>query len=352
MSHPYSAIPDHQNWRRAPGAADPAALDPVASAKFTIAPDAPVACAGSCFAQHVMRHLGRAGFNTLVAEGPPALLGDDLAERFQYGIFSTRSGNIYTARQLLQLIQRANGTFAPAAAPWRTDAGLIDPFRPSIGPFASEAELEGDRAWHLACVREMISEMSVFVFTLGLTEAWLDSDGAVYPLVPGAAGGTFDPARHRFHNFTVEEVVADFAAALALIRAVNPGVRVILTVSPVPLMATALPRHVLQSTVYSKSVLRVAAQLLADGDEAIDYFPSYEIITAPHTRGRYFGPDARAVTEEGVDHVMRVFLKHYANVAPAPGSAQARQSANAAYRAQAQQLADAFCDEEALDGPR
>lgn len=351
MSHPYSAIADHQHWRRAPGTSDPAALDPVAAPKFTIAADAPIASAGSCFAQHVMRHLGAAGFNTLVAEGPPALLSDELAARFQYGVFSTRSGNIYTARQLRQLLERANGTFVPAAEPWSAEDGLLDPFRPSVGPFRSAAELEGDRAFHLEAVRRMVKEMSVFVFTLGLTEAWLDADGAVFPLAPGVVGGTFDPDRHTFHNFTVEETVADLAAALDLIRAENTAARMILTVSPVPLMATAEPRHVLASTVYSKSVLRVAAQTLADRDAGVDYFPSYEIITAPQTRGRYFGPDARAVTEEGVAHVMRVFLKHYAGVAGAPVTSRERQRANADFRARSEALAEAFCDEEALDTP-
>lgn len=351
MTHPYSDIPDHQHWRRAPGAADPAALDPVVAPKFTISRQDRVATAGSCFAQHVMRALDAAGFNTLVAEGPPALLDETLARRFHYGEFSTRSGNIYTARQLLQLIERANGTFTPRCAPWEGPEGLIDPFRPSIGPFASVAELAADRDTHLAAVRTMIAEMDVFVFTLGLTEAWLDADGAVFPLAPGVVGGTFEPDRHRFRNFTVADTVKDFSAALALIRAVNPDVRVMLTVSPVPLMATALPRHVLTSTVHSKAMLRVAAQNLVNRDEKVDYFPSYEVVTAPHTRGRYFGPDARAVTQEGVAHVMRLVLKHYGAMDEAPQGA-ATPDANAAYRAEMQALAEAFCDEEALDDPR
>lgn len=352
MSHPYSAIPDHQHWRRAPGAEDPAALDPVVAPKFAISREDRVATAGSCFAQHVMRSLSGAGFNTLVCEGAPSLLDETLARRFHYGEFTTRSGNIYTARQLRQLFERANGTFKPVAEPWEGPDGLIDPFRPSIGPFASVAELEADRAAHLDAVRRMMAEMDVFVFTLGLTEAWVDSDGAVFPLVPGVVGGTFDRERHQFRNFSVPDTVKDFSTALQMIRAVNPDVRVILTVSPVPLMATAVPRHVLTSTVYSKSVLRVAAQNLVSRDDRIDYFPSYEIVTAPQTRGRYFGPDARSVTEEGVAHVMRLFLKHYGAAAPATDAAPSRADANAAFRKQAAALAEAFCDEEALDDRR
>ena len=40
----------------------------------------------------------------------------------------------------------------------------------------------------------------------------------------------------------------------------NPKARLVLTVSPVPLAATASGSHVLPATIYSKSVLRAAAQ--------------------------------------------------------------------------------------------
>ena len=81
-----------------------------------------------------------------------------------------------------------------------------------------------------------------------------------------------------------------------------------------PLNATALERHVLVSTTYSKAVLRVAAEEICATWPQVDYFPSYEIITAPQVRGRYYAADARAVLEEGVRHVMGVFFRHYTSV--------------------------------------
>ncbi|WMS43685.1 GSCFA domain-containing protein [Acuticoccus sp. MNP-M23] len=352
--HPYSDIADYRHWRRAPGVEDPAALDPVAAPKFTIGRDEAVATAGSCFAQHVMRHLAASGFNTLVAEEAPAIHRTNGGAHFHYGVFSTRSGNVYTARQLRQLFARAAGEFVPETNAWETAEGFIDPFRPSVGPFLSLAELEADRAYHLSRVRAMMADLSVFVFTLGLTEGWMDRDGAVFPLAPGVSGGTYDPARHTMKNFTVDETVADMRAALAALRAVNPAARVILTVSPVPLMATAEDRHVLASTTYSKAVLRVAAQMLSDADERVDYFPSYEIITAPQVRGRYYGPDARAVTEAGVSHVMGVFLKHYGGIVAAdvPGHDPAAGVQDRTHLDKTEEIVEVLCDEEALDAPR
>jgi hypothetical protein len=56
--------------------------------------------------------------------------------------------------------------------------------------------------------------------------------------------------------------------------------------------------------------LRTACEELSRQFDWLAYFPSYEIITGAYTRGRYFAEDLRSVTEEGVEHVMRLFLKH------------------------------------------
>ena len=79
-----------------------------------------------------------------------------------------------------------------------------------------------------------------------------------------------------------------------------------------PLVATYEPRHVLVSTTYSKSVLRVAAAEISQKFPHVWYFPSYEIITGNYNRGAYYADDLRNVTQTGVDHVMRLFLKHFA----------------------------------------
>jgi len=189
----------------------------------------------------------------------------------------------------------------------------------------------------------------VLVFTLGLTEAWaLKLDDAVFPLCPGVAGGQFDPARYEFHNFSVSEVVADMTAFIDGLRDKNPKCRIILTVSPVPLVATArVDTHVLAATVYSKSILRVAAEMVAQARSLVAYFPSYEIITARYDAGTYFAADRRAVLPEGVAHVMRAFAGCFTNIfAPLPLQVQE----GAAHMREIEALIQAQCDEIAL-GP-
>jgi hypothetical protein len=150
------------------------------------------------------------------------------------------------------------------------------------------------------------------------------------------------------------EVVADMSTFLAKLALVNPRARVILTVSPVPLVATAADRHVLVSTVYSKSVLRVAAEELERNHANVQYFPSYEIITGPHACGQYFGEDRRSVTESGVNHVMKVFMARMTvNAAPsAPPATETNASPRDVLQQQVRDmeaLAEAECDEEVLE---
>ena len=150
------------------------------------------------------------------------------------------------------------------------------------------------------------------MFTLGLTEAWRSkADGAVYPVAPGVAGGCFDPELHEFVNFTATEVRNDLFLFIEKIREINPRAKVLLTVSPVPLIATHEKRHVLVSTTLSKSALRVAADEAERHFSDVIYFPSYEIITSPAAGGAYYEDDLRQVTETGVKHVMRIFGKHF-----------------------------------------
>ena len=351
--HPYRSLPDSAYWRRAV-AAKGAAVDPVVGDFPRIARTDKVATAGSCFAQHVARHLAASGFNYLVTEQAHPILDAQIARAAGYGLYTARYGNIYTTLQLTQLIDRAYGRFSPAEDVWVGPDGksVVDPFRPTIQPegFASEAEMRADRTQHLARVREAFETLDLMVFTLGLTEGWVSAiDGAAFPLCPGVSGGSFDPARHLFRNLRTAEVRAQIGEFAEKLRAVNPKARLILTVSPVPLAASASGNHVLPATIYSKSALRAAAQEAAEDIEGVFYFPSYEIITGPQARGRFFAEDLREVTEEGVEYVMRIFLRHAAGL-EAPVSDQRAAQGEDRFSADVASWVETMCDEAMLDG--
>jgi hypothetical protein len=351
MQSPYSALPDYCFWRRSMSVTSPEDVDPVVSVPFGLSPQDKIATAGSCFAQHIARTLVAKGFHYFVTEA------GDLSDN--YGVFSARYGNIYTVKQLLQLFQRAYGLFHPAVTAWRREDGAyIDPFRPQIQDrgFASVEDLERDRSTHLTAVREMFESCDVFIFTLGLTEGWQSTeDGATIPLPPGAAKATVVAEDYVFRNFPVDEMATDLVNFIGKLRVINPHVRIILTVSPVPLIATYEDRHVLVSTIYSKSALRVVAEMVTQQADAVSYFPSYEIITGHHTQYRFFEPDLRSVSPAGVDSVMRLFAKHFMSnqVTPAPRIPEPapRTAVPEAFHSDpvVQELYKVVCDEEVLD---
>jgi hypothetical protein len=313
--NPYLKLKSYQLWRRGIESAEVRKVDPVVASTLTLTPMSKVATAGSCFAQHISRTLSNNGFTYFVAErGDESAHKDDL-EKLNYGVYSARYGNLYTSRQLIQLFERAYGEFMPLDDAWRRkDGRYVDPFRPMINPdgYATRDEVGKDRDEHFRNVRNMFESLDVFVFTLGLTESWRRrEDGAVFPLAPGVAGGGMDSAIYEFVNFETHDVIADLEYFLDRLSQVNPAARVIFTVSPVPLVATYEDRHVLSSTTYSKSALRSAADYIVRRYPQAEYFPSYEIITGNYNKGAYFESDLRSVREEGVAHVMRLFMKHY-----------------------------------------
>jgi hypothetical protein len=343
MSNPYQSQPDRAFWSRSVARLDPDDVDPVGDVPFHIHADDQVATAGSCFAQHISRALQARGFPYLITEPGPI--------EQNYGVYPARFGNIYTARQLVQLFQRAFGLFSPQDTVWERGGAFFDPFRPQIetGGFATPEDLHADRETHLAAVRRMFETADVLIFTLGLTEGWVSSnDGAVVPLAPGVVAEAAPGVVYNPHNFSVQETVDDLRAAIRHARVLRPDLKIILTVSPVPLIATIGSQHVLSATAYSKAILRVAAEMVSGSEPAVAYFPSYEMITGAHNGSRFLADDLRTVLPEGVAQVMSAFARHYltSELAPAP---QARPHPSPERLRQNTEVGLVICDEEVID---
>jgi hypothetical protein len=312
--NPYQTLPPSAFWKTAVADCDITEITELCRPKKKLDPSAAVATAGSCFAQHISKYLRASGFHIFDAEPAPAWLNPDRHAQFGYGVFSARYGNIYSSAQLKQLIQRASGSFKPKESVWETNGRFFDPFRPSIEPngFDSPAEVERSQDTHLRSVSSMFKRTDVFIFTLGLTEIWRSKDdGAVYPSCPGVQAGSFDADKYEFVNLTVDQILTDMRFVIDKLTKLKPNMRFIFTVSPVPLTATASGSHVLTATTYSKSVLRAVAGQLAAEYDCVDYFPSYELITAPVFQGRFFERNMRSVRADGVEFVMQSFFREF-----------------------------------------
>lgn len=341
-TNPYSKLPPRAFWRAAISEVHYAELanlwEPLALTRQDR-----IATAGSCFAQHLGNNLARRGAAFMDLEPPPPALFSSVADarRFGFRVYSCRYGNIYTTRQLVQLFDEAFGRRRPEEFVWQRDGRFFDALRPSVDPVgqASAEQVRQLRDVHLARVREMFETLDVFVFTFGLTEAWLSrGDGTSFPTAPGTICGEFDAARYEFHNFSYPEIVEDMRRFWTGLREVNPRARLLMTVSPVPLTATASGDHVLVATTYSKSVLRAVAGDLARELPDAHYFPSYEIISSHPSRGMFYDPNLRTVNEFGVNYVMSHFF-----------SGKLAEAFGGAPEAPPEEDPELVCDEEALD---
>ena len=310
LTHPYSDLPAQAYWKTAVADRPPQQLfTGLWQPRFDIRPGTRFATAGSCFAQHISRWLRSNGYPWVDSEPAPAGLSDADIEAGGWGVFSFRTANIYTVAQLQQWVSWALGDSLAPDEVWEDGGRFFDPLRPTIpaGGYATADEVRQARAHTLACIREALPRIDVFIFTRGLTEGWEHVDGYAYPMCPGTVRGRFDAGLHRFVNYRTGEIVERLNATMDRLREVRPDMRFLLTVSPVPLTATASGGHVLTATMHSKSVLRAAAGEMVSRRDDVDYFPSYELISGLQSGGRYYEANLRSVKREGVEFVMRHF---------------------------------------------
>ena len=300
MNNPYLELGDKSFWKKAVVETTPDSLGSIYSKKFNISKLDNIATAGSCFAQHVSRGLKKNGFRVINKEGSD---------------YSANYGNIYTVAQLLQLTKECIGESHIKDIAWERDGKYIDALRPgaTTSPLTNRHEILEQRSTHLRVVKAVLQELDVFIFTLGLTEAWIrKEDETVFPSAPGVIAGVYEPNKYEFKNYDFNSIVLDFEEFINRMTALRQGksFKIILTVSPVPLTATASKEHVLVANTYSKSTLRAVAAYFSQRDY-IDYFPSYEIVTNPRYSMSSYDSNLRTVKQVTVDNVMKYFfLEH------------------------------------------
>ena len=276
---------------------------PAVTPKFRLAPDDVYFCIGSCFARNIEEHL-------MYRRLPVTSRSVPFADR--------------TARP--------NG-----AVNKYTTASMLNELRWSLGgvEFPERSLVEADGAWHdlhlaarapavpLGAVRERraqvrayfgrLRDATVAIVTLGLVETWYDVDADVMlNAAPTPAMTRKFPSRFRL-------VVTDYDQNLRALREIYDiltacaarSMRVIVTVSPVPMSETFTGRDVVVANAYSKATLRAAAEDSARSYSNVDYYPSYEAITVSNRSLAYNAGDDLHVLDAAVRLVAAHFLETY-----------------------------------------
>ena len=105
---------------------------------------------------------------------------------------------------------------------------------------------------------------------------------------------------------TEEEIISAFTVLVEKIKSINPGVNVILTVSPV--------RHIkdgLEDNAVSKALLRITCHHLAGRFPWVSYFPAYEIMLDDLRDYRFYERDMIHPTPVAEDYIWEMFAQKY-----------------------------------------
>jgi hypothetical protein len=105
---------------------------------------------------------------------------------------------------------------------------------------------------------------------------------------------------------TQKRMLDSFETMYVELKAFNPGIRIILTVSPV--------RHVkdtLELNSVSKSVLRVACHTLSHQHSDVQYFPSYEILLDDLRDYRFYKSDMIHPSDIAEEYIWQKFVDQY-----------------------------------------
>jgi hypothetical protein len=161
-------------------------------------------------------------------------------------------------------------------------------------------------------VTKRIINCRAVIITLGLVEVWHDLQANVYlNRTPVQSLRKTQPDRYEFHLTSFAENWNNLETIHALLsRYGHPDLRIVITVSPVPLVTTFSTMDVVVANTYAKSLLRAVAQQWAAVHHNVDYFPSYEIVQNSD-RAATWEADLRHVKAAGTEHIMELFLRNY-----------------------------------------
>lgn len=258
-------------------------------AGLTISKTTPVASIGSCFAEEFARHMHEAGFNYVKAE----------ADLFAS---SANWGRVYTVPCLRQIVEYS----VDEGYPLRVEPsakGWFDPLREYSTPYyPTREQAETAIRAHRAASRKAFSDAELLIVTLGQNEAWVERESqTVWARIPPKETIERQPRRFEPREFSLEENEQWLSRAFTALLGLNPRLRFLITVSPVPAAATFVDPDVITRSFANKCLLRtVAARVICRFPQA-RYFPSFEMTLAYNPRT--FKADNRHVKNETVGRI-------------------------------------------------
>ena len=253
---------------------------------------------GSCFAVEVRKWLDSNGYNTVPSKWGIMYTPQNIAQVFSFAAdIGMQSADIFS--EMAEPIWHHNGKYC-------------DPYRKSLsesGPWYlgdTEEEAMAKQRKNYTAIYNKMKATDVMVITLGLIEGFVSDDGWMFYAMPHQS--TYKPAEHRMKRLSVAQVVEELQNIELAWERVNPDVKIIYSVSPVPLSLTMREgvSPVIANTL-SKSTLYAALAEHLQHSRVGHYMPSYDI--AMSDQKKFFKDDGRHVNERCVGTIMKAFAE-------------------------------------------
>jgi tetratricopeptide (TPR) repeat protein len=235
---------------------------------------------GSCFARNIELHLADLGCRVPMLEfylPPEEWSGGANGAMNKFHPPAFRQCLEWTAR-----IHDRDGVVtwedcAPLAFEW-PDGRVFDMDMGVTAPVSRTRFLE--RRQHIYDIFSTVFRADCLMMTPGLVEAWRDCTTGLYVHEPPTQKVMVaDRSRWEFEILSYQQCETDLLRAIDVVRERNPGIKVLVTTSPVPIATTFSGQDIRIANTYSKSVLRAACGAAAMLRPLVDYFPSYESAT-------------------------------------------------------------------------
>jgi len=246
-----------------------------------ITPDTRVLAIGSCFAANYAEWLANKGYNQEFTAS---------ARGFLFNAFENTA-------VIAQLFRWAFGELDPNSLLW------VDKEKQQV--LATEER-------RLA-LRQVLCDADVLVVTLSMSELWYDKTSGE-PLWRVLPTDLHDADRHAYKVLSFAETTEAFEAIDRVRTRWLPQLRIIYTVSPMPLWSTFRPISAVTANSASKAIVRGALdEFLRSRPEDINrfyfYFPGYELVTALFNDA--FKLDSRHLYDHAIDAVLQAFTWAY-----------------------------------------
>jgi hypothetical protein len=284
-------------------------FNPQTDPKFKLRRDDKFYAIGSCFARGLENSL--VGHNIAVESAAPEFAKLQPANREGSGLGFTNKYNTYSILNELRWALDPDAEFPRESIVQLTNTTWYDPHTaPTLSFVGLEETLE--RRALIRSVTKRIEDCRAVILTLGLAELWRDVRADVFVnCTPIPSLFKTQPGRYEFHLTNFAENWANLEAIYALLSHYgHPDFRIVVTVSPVPLMNTFSTMDIVVANTWAKSLLRALGQEWASAHPNVDYFPSYEIVQNSD-RAAAWERDLRHVRGAGAQHIMKLFLQNY-----------------------------------------